>query len=105
MTTEEKKAALEEAGIKVRSNATDKLIERMYAEEFPEPKVETVEELKAAPAKKAAPASSRMAEFFAFLEAHADPTFGDKTPVVVAWARANLSPEEFQARYEGRTIP
>lgn len=98
MTTEEKKAALEEAGIKVRSNATDALIKRMYAEEFAEPKVETVER------PKAAPASGRMAEFFAFLEAHADPTFGDKTPVVVAWARANLSPEEFQARYQGRTI-
>ena len=105
MTIEEKKAALEGAGIKVRSNATDKLIERMYAEEFVDPKVEAVEERIAASPKKAAPESGRMAEFYALLEARADPILGDKTPVVVAWARANLSPEEFQARYEGRTIP
>lgn len=104
MTIEEKKAALEEAEIKVRSNATDKLIERMYAEEFPDPEVEAVEEPKAASPKKAAPESGRVAEFYAFLEAHADPILGDKTPVVVAWARANLSSEEFQARYQGRTI-
>jgi hypothetical protein len=52
-----------------------------------------------------APISDRQAAFNAFLEANQDKMMGDKTPAVVAWARANLTKEEYEARYAGRTLP
>lgn len=93
MTTEEKKAALKEAGIKVRSNASDETIEEMFDERLAETETET---------ETSAPSSDRIAAFNAFLAANADPMAGDKTPVVVAYARKNLTPEEFNERYAGR---
>ena len=43
--------------------------------------------------------------FTAFLLTNQHPQMGDKTPVVIEWARENLSAEEFKARYDGRVLP
>lgn len=113
MTIEYKRAELEAAGIKVRANASDERIEQLYEEhqasiaEHGPIATESREPVEGAPAKPfSAPsgnhASKRQDDFNAFLAAHGSIAMGDKTPVVVEWARENLSPEEFAARYEGR---
>lgn len=147
MTTEEKKAALEAADVKVRANASDKTIDRLYEEhlaasteldakadelrkerdsalqsEFDKGTAKTLEIVRTLAEKGVVSVEVTSDEkpavltsvrngmigngaFNAFLEANQDKMMGDKTPAVVAWARENLTKEEFEARYGGRTLP
>jgi hypothetical protein len=111
MSITEKKSALRDAGVKVRSNASNETIDELWEEhvatlgsddEVETSEVSSFENPPAVAAPKAKPAGNEA--FEAFLEANQDPWFGDKTPAVVEWARKNLSAEDFAARYDGRTL-
>jgi hypothetical protein len=122
MKTDDKKTALINAGVKVRSNASDETIDELYEEHIssiavldskedalslpPEEIAVRVEVSSPAPVADPKPKTKKENKAFdAFLEANQDKMLGDKTPAVVQWARENLSKEEFSARYDGRTIP
>ncbi len=122
MKTDDKKTALINAGVKVRSNASDETIDELYEEHISSiavldskedalslpPEEIAVRVEVSSPAPVAGPKPKTKTEnkaFDAFLEANQDKMLGDKTPAVVQWARENLSKEEFSARYDGRTIP
>lgn len=110
LTIEEKREALKEAGKKIRSNASDETIAAAYAElqdgePEPEPSPEPVEESPAVetpvePVEKSdTPAATTIEEKIAEI---GDVSLGDRNPDVIAWARENISKEEFEARYAGR---
>lgn len=128
MSIDDKKKALIDAGVKVRSNASDETIEELYFEKISE-EPEVIEETSEVSSFENPPAVMERIEipagidlspsgvtvepkrakgndaFNEFLEAHQNPQMGDKTPIVIEWARKNLSAEEFKARYDGRKLP
>ena len=114
MTRDEKKDALTNEGIPFKGNISNENLDKLYAATFrsdtdkaesPVPVVAPQPAASSAPVKGTQQLSPRQIEFEEFLKAHKDKMLGDKTPVVIQWARANLSPDEFKARYEGRTLP
>ena len=104
-STEDMKAALIEAGRKIRSNASDETIRIEYlelqaelgADSEPEP------EIAPEPAPVHVPASSGKETFEDIIKT-ADPLAGDKDPKIIAWCKKNLSEAEFEKRYSGRTF-
>lgn len=121
MTTEEKKQALIDAGVKVRSNASDETIAEMWethvtestADYEPEPveDVVSVEVEDSGPTGAYAPTSpttcatgpSDIMEAFAqVLKEHGTKQLGPRTPAVYDWADANLPAEEWNKIYAGK---
>ena len=113
MTTDEKRTELEAAGIKVRTNASPARVDDLYAEyqamveehgPIVTDDIEPVEEI--APVRVAVTSSGddSMAEFYRFMLANGSKMSGDKTPLVIEWARANLTEEQFNSHYKGRVI-
>ena len=113
MTTEEKRTELEAAGIKVRTNASPARVDDLYAEyqamveehgPIVTDDIEPVEEI--APVRVAVTSSGddAITKFYSFIEAHGSKMMGYKTPIVVEWARANLTREQFEFYYKGKTI-
>ena len=131
MTTEEKKEILTSNGVKIRSNASDSAIDAEYDEFIADPpatydegdydseepeltdeEVEVIEEKEPAPLtpakatdKKTSPTSSRMEAYRKFRDENMDRMIGSKTPVVVEWAKENLSKEEFDSIYGRSNYP
>ena len=105
-TIEDMKAALLEAGRKIRSNASDESIRIEYVElqtELEAANMPQEEEKAPAPEAYQAPVSST-GETIDDVIRRANPKLGDKDPVVVAWAKANLSQDDFDKRYSGRVF-
>ena len=98
-TTEEMLAALAKAGKNVSKTASEEDIEIAWIE-----LQEEADKSEKAKASKKPEAKKAPADIEAALAA-GDPLKGDKDPEFIAWARENLSPEEFAARYDGRKIP
>jgi hypothetical protein len=104
MTRDEKKDALTNEGIPFKGNISNENLDKLYAATF-RSDTDKAESPAPAPVEGSQKLSNRQIDFEVFLEANQNKMLGDKTPVVVEWARANLSPDEFKARYEGRTLP
>jgi hypothetical protein len=111
MTTEEKRLELEAAGIKVRTNASPARVDDLYAEyqamveehgPIVEQDIEPVEDIEPVKVTVTGGNDDEFAEFKRFMQAHMDVMSGDKTPIVVEWARANLTEEQFNSHYKGR---
>lgn len=105
-TIEDMKAALIEHGRKIRSNASDESIQIEYVELQTELEAASLppEEVKApAPEAYQAPVSAS-GETIEDVLKRANPKFGDKDPMVIEWARKNLSPDEYDKRYSGRVF-
>lgn len=120
LTIEQKREALIEAGMKIRSNASDATIEAEYsrlgrsegepaagteiepATPAAEPEPEPNATIKAA----GKPKPETIAEILDRIREERHRTnsdyLGDREPEVIEWARQNLSEEEFQARYRNR---
>jgi hypothetical protein len=106
MTTNEKKQALLDAGIKLRANASEETVNAAW-EEFnnPAPEPEVVEDTPAAPLNPpVATATKTREDINAIIARLGTNRLGDRTPEVVAWARENLTEDEFEARYGGRNL-
>lgn len=130
MTTEEKKAALIEAGVKVRSNASDETVAELYLENIVgmvptvtgdvEPVEDVVsvevagfnitEVVEASPvfaekikgAQAAFKGGDIMAEFKQILETLGTKQLGARTPAVFEWADSNLPADEWNKIYAGK---
>ena len=113
MTTDEKRTELEAAGIKVRTNASPARVDDLYAEyqamveehgPIVTDDIEPVEEI--APVRVAVTSSGddAITKFHSFIDAYGSKMMGYKTPIVVEWARANLTREQFEFYYKGKTI-
>jgi hypothetical protein len=112
LTIEDKREALKEAGKKIRSNASDLTIEEAFAElqggkPTPEPTLEPTPKPEKTPVvkspKKAVQSNTNSAMTIQEKIAEiGDISLGDRNPEVIAWARENISKEEFKARYAGR---
>jgi len=108
LTIEDKREALKEAGKKIRSNASDLTIEEAFAElqggkptSEPTPEPEKTPVVKSP--KKAVQSNTNSAMTIQEKIAEiGDISLGDRNPEVIAWARENISKEEFKARYAGR---
>lgn len=113
MTTEEKRTELEAAGIKVRTNASPARIDDLYAEyqamveehgPIVTEDIEPVEEVAPVKVEVAGSDADKMNEFYRFMLANGSKMSGDKTPIVIEWARRNLTEEQFNSHYKGRVI-
>jgi hypothetical protein len=108
LTIEDKREALKEAGKKIRSNASDLTIEEAFAElqggkPTPEPTPEPEKTPVVKSPKKAVQSNTNSAMTIQEKIAEiGDISLGDRNPEVIAWARENISKEEFKARYAGR---
>lgn len=117
LTTEEKRAALTEAGKKIRTNASEEDIAMAYLELEVEREMEsetgppsgdealTNAEPEPEPEPETSETSSANAvgeSIHDVIKRVGDIHLGDRNPDVIAWARENLSREEFAARYAGR---
>ena len=105
-TIEDMKAALIEAGRKIRSNASDESIQIEYVELQTELEAANTppEEVKApAPEAYQAPIAST-GETIEDVIRRANPKLGDKDPTVIEWASTNLTADEFDKRYSGRVF-
>ena len=111
MTTEEKRTELEAAGIKVRTNASPARIDDLYAEyqamveehgPIVTEDIEPVEEVAPVKVEVAGSDADKMNEFYRFMLANGSKMSGDKTPIVIEWARRNLNEEQFNSHYKGR---
>ena len=102
-TNEEMKAALREAGAKIKTTATDEEVwlayEELKASQPAEPATATVEPVEVA---ISAPVATPGKETLDDVLRRANPQMGDKDPMVLEWCKANLSAEDFDARYQGR---
>ena len=99
-TIDDMKTALRDAGVKVRSNATDEEVNIAFIELEAEREVAAIPEPEPAPVAFVAPSSGK--ETLDDILRRADPLKGDKDPWVIEWCENNLSPDDFQARYQGR---
>lgn len=108
LTIEDKREALKEAGKKIRSNASDLTIEEAFAELqggkptqelTPEPEKSPVVKSPKKEAKSNTNSAMTLQEKIVEI---GDISLGDRNPEVIAWARENISKEEFKARYAGR---
>jgi len=104
---------LEAAGIKVRTNASPARVDDLYAEyqamveehgPIVDQDIEPIEDIEPVKVTVTSGNDDEFAEFKRFIEAHGSKMMGYKTPVVVEWARANLTKEQFDFYYKGRTI-
>jgi phosphopantothenoylcysteine synthetase/decarboxylase len=111
MTTEEKRTELEAAGIKVRTNASPARVDDLYAEyqamveehgPIVEQDIEPIEDIEPVKVTVTGGNDDEFAEFKRFMQTHKDVMSGDKTPIVIEWARANLTEEQFNSHYKGR---
>lgn len=108
LTIEDKREALKEAGKKIRSNASDLTIEEAFAElqggkPTPEPTPEPEKTPVVKSPKKAVQSNTNSAMTIQEkIVEIGDISLGDRNPEVIAWARENISKEEFKARYAGR---
>lgn len=111
MTTEEKRTELEAAGIKVRTNASPARIDDLYDEyqamveehgPIVTEDIEPVEEVAPVKVEVAGSDADKMNEFYRFMLANGSKMSGDKTPIVIEWARRNLTEEQFNSHYKGR---
>ena len=111
MTTEEKRTELEAAGIKVRTNASPARIDDLYAEyqamveehgPIVTKDIEPVEEIAPVKVEVAGSDADKLNEFYRFMLADGSKMSGDKTPIVIEWARRNLTEEQFNSHYKGR---
>lgn len=113
MTTDEKRTELEAAGIKVRTNASPARVDDLYAEyqamveehgPIVTDDIEPVEEIEPVRVTVTSSGDDAIIKFHSFIEAHGSKMMGYKTPIVVEWARANLTREQFEFYYKGKTI-
>jgi phosphopantothenoylcysteine synthetase/decarboxylase len=111
MTTDEKRTELEAAGIKVRTNASPARVDDLYAEyqamveehgPIVDQDIEPVDDIEPVKVTVTSGNDNALTEFYRFMDTHKDVMSGDKTPIVVEWARANLTEEQFNSHYKGR---
>ena len=137
LTINEKRAALEAAGKRLRSNASDETIEMAYLEYeaeleaasgetsevssfvnpptvvipdgLPTGNLRTEEEVKVVRQSReiSEPSGETIETVLTrvrtrVLRENTRDYLGDKEPEVIEWARQNLSPDDFDARYSGR---
>jgi len=101
MTTEEKRAALEEAGKKVRNNATAASIDTMF-DEFEAERLIAEEGIEEVPSEAKAQKSAQIygtpfwQENLLRLQTNRET---ENTPVFIEWCRENMTKEEFEYCY------
>lgn len=101
MTTDEKRAALEEAGKKVRNNATAASIDAMF-DEFEAERLIAEEGIEEVPSEAKAQKSARIygtpfwQENLLRLQTNRET---ENTPVFIEWCRENMTKEEFEYCY------
>lgn len=116
-SAEEMRAALEAAGKEIPEGATDEeiallrleleleaesVLETPPAPETPPEEIETPE-----PSSEVVgtiPEDEASEQSICIALEMADPNLGDKDPKFVEWARANMTPEQFETRYAGRKV-
>lgn len=112
-TTDDMRAELEAAGVKLRANASDDSILEAYAEFLaeggnpePAPELEEAEaalsDLEGEEVSPLEPATD--SDGLPVCPLVPDPKQGDKDPRVVAWYREHLSDADFKAKYDHRGI-
>ena len=111
MTTKEKKEALREAGIKFRSKAATDTIAKLYRDNLdgvtdevtaqPEPSTQVVVQDGFVSDE---PKTLTMKDFEEARETLGERDGGIKTAALLTWADKNLSPDDFNSLYAGRTV-
>lgn len=111
--TKELKAILKKRGVEIPKDATDDDIMDLYldSEDATDAPTETFDEDAETPEVIDVPEGDAVSvtvtpsnEGLEEILKSADPSKGDKDPVVVEWCRQNLSEAEFAQRYAGRKI-